>query len=224
MSTINVLILCQRQYGTQSFSQERIIDIKKDVDYLVSTFLKDDNVNINLEYLTEGMDHEDDIMTYKMTFDSENEETNEFVKNHTNHYSFILIGGCPHTLFNEFNEQNVHLLSKMLKEGGKMLLTLSKLKNFGQWYGNTKNSFLKYFTLIQDDPKMIFEKTLGYKFKSRKSARRTSRKSTRRTSRKSTRRTSRKSTRKTSRKSTRKTSRKSIRKTSRKSTRKTTRR
>ena len=226
--TINVLVLCQRSYGTQAFKKEYITTIEKDINYLIHLNSDDDDDIIVTDFLTTGLNHPDDKMTFKINFDYKNRETLEFVRDHQNYYSYIVIGGCP---FYIFNKQNVYLLSNILKENGNIIISPSNNPKFKQWFEQNETIFQSFFNIIEDKPKIIMKKKrtkrkadtiiiddedndedqkTSYNFKTfkRKSIRKT-RKSVRKT-RKSVRKT-RKSIRKT-RKSVRKT-RKSVRKT-----------
>jgi hypothetical protein len=235
MSNINdlskVLVLCQREYGTRNFNQDHIKRIHKDIITLRE--LTGDNKKPVIEYLTKGIGHPYDKMTFKLDFDHRNIETNIFIsKNIENKYSYIIIGYCPYFIF---SKENVNLLSKILKENGLLIFSPSDGPEYTGWFENVRQNFETFFNIIFLEPKIIMQKIqiekqpnvidlishdedhekVGNRFKSKKASRKSkkaSRKS-RKASRKS-KKASRKS-KKASRKS-RKVSRKS-RKTSRKS-------
>lgn len=153
--TINVLVLCQRSYGTQAFKKEYITTIEKDINYLIHLNSDYDDDIIVTDFLTTGLNHPDDKMTFKINFDYKNRETLEFVRDHQNYYSYIVIGGCP---FYIFNKQNVYLLSNILKENGNIIISPSDNPKFKQWFEQNETIFQSFFNIVEDKPKIIMKK------------------------------------------------------------------
>jgi hypothetical protein len=165
---IKVLVLCQRKYGTKGFNKKDIEEIDKDIEFL-RKFEGYDHIEdiddiediediIDIDYLTKGFDDKEDVMSFNIDFDYRNRETIDFVMNHMddNHnYHYIIIGGCPHYIF---NEQNIRLLSEILKKNGKIIFSKSYMKNFDNWYKMVEKDFLSSFHKISDDPKIILQK------------------------------------------------------------------
>ena len=156
--SINVLILCQRYQGTRTFNKDNVLSIDKDIEYLINLNSLDtlDNDIIIKDYLTTGLGHIDDRMTFNIDFDYKNKETIDFVEEHLNHYNFIVIGTCPFTVF---NDNNVKLLSNILKQGGQIIINPSDRKaSFNIWIEHTIKSFEKFFNIIEQKPKFIMRK------------------------------------------------------------------
>jgi hypothetical protein len=161
---IKVLVLCQRKYGTKGFNKKDIEEIDKDIEFLRKfegydyEDIEDIEDIIDIDYLTKGFDDKEDVMSFNIDFDYRNRETIDFVMNHMddNHnYHYIIIGGCPHYIF---NEQNIRLLSEILKKNGKIIFSKSYMKNFDNWYKMVEKDFLSSFHKISDDPKIVLQK------------------------------------------------------------------
>jgi len=154
---IKVLVLCQRKYGTKGFKKKDIEEIDQDIEFLRKIEGYDDDI-IDIDYLTKGFDDKDDVMSFNIDFDYRNRETIDFVMNHMDddyNYHYIIIGGCPHYIF---NEKNIRLLSEILKKNGKIIFSKSYMKNFDNWYKMVEKDFLSSFHKISDHPKIILQK------------------------------------------------------------------
>ena len=114
-NTINVLVLCQRYGGSSAFNIKQVKNIQKDIDYIMKlNGLNKDSEIVITDFLTTGYNDPNDKMTFNIEFDSGNRKAIEFVLQHESFYNFIVIGGCPFTMF---NNNNVKLLSHILKKG-----------------------------------------------------------------------------------------------------------
>jgi len=160
--TTNVLVLCQREKGNilyTGFSYENIYNI---VYKPINMFLHpEEKCNLNIEYMTTGVDHKDDKMTHHLFFGfhPNNKEFVEFVKNHIKYYSYIIFGACPPVDFCRKNAlANIKTLNNLLKNNGKILFPwLRKNTDYKNWdpcfaYKNL------FFETITDDPFLILKK------------------------------------------------------------------
>ena len=155
---MNVLVLCQRSGGSYSFDREIIKSIERDIDYLINLnglHKKDKKDKIIIDYLTDGLGHIQDQMTFNMIFDFKDKNTIDFVEQHLKYYNFIVIGGCPYTVF---NNNNIELLSHILKQNGQIIINPSQKKNFNIWIEKVINEFKIFFNVIEKEPKFIMEK------------------------------------------------------------------
>jgi hypothetical protein len=152
---MNVLVLCQRSGGTYSFDREIIKSIERDIDYLINLNGLHKKDKIIIDYLTDGLGHTQDQMTFNMIFDFKDKNTIDFVEQHLKYYNFIVIGGCPYTVF---NNNNIELLSHILKQNGQIIIHASQKKNFNIWIEKVINEFKIFFNVIEKEPKFIMEK------------------------------------------------------------------
>ena len=152
-TSIKALVLCERKFGTHSFNQKNVDRIYSDIEFLKRISGDDPDEIVIIDYLTTGFNQPDDVMTFNFQFDYRNRQTQEFVRDHIKHYSYIVIGECP---FYIFNDNNVELLSQILKDNGKIIISPSDNKAFKSWIDQTK--FLSKFTKIMDEPKIVLEK------------------------------------------------------------------
>ena len=164
--TTNILVLCQREKGDilyTGFSYKNINDI---VYKPINMFLNpEEKCNLNIEYMTTGVDHKDDKMTHNLFFGfhPRNEEFIEFVKNHIKYYSYIIFGACPPVDFCRKNAlANIKTLNNLLKNNGKILFPwLRKNTDYKNWdpcfaYKNL------FFETITDDPFLILKKKYNF--------------------------------------------------------------
>ena len=165
-TSIKVLVLCERIFGTQSFDKKNVDRVESDIRFLKQISGDDPNEIEVTDYLTDGRGHPDDVMTFNFQFDYRNRKTQEFVRDiviTNSQYSYIVIGGCPYTIF---NKENVELLYEILKDNGKIIIVPSDSKNFGSWLRFT--SFLTKFEKIMDKPKIVLQKKIEPEQKRRK--------------------------------------------------------
>jgi len=92
-----ILILCQREYGTYAFDSTRYLKMKDDINYVKK--ILNQQIYKNIEYMTRGLNHKDDKMTYNMDFNSDTIEFTDFLKKNRNSYDIIIIAFCPHPIF-----------------------------------------------------------------------------------------------------------------------------
>jgi len=144
-----VLVLCQRKDGIVSFQQTDIETIEEDIKHALGEMPE------KIEYLTDGFGKLGDVMDYPFVLGN-HPDFLSFLQGHTEYYSHIVIGGCPHFMFTDM--QNIEYLSRLLKRGGKIIFNKSDSNPFKGWISITKPFFEEYFTTFSENPKLIMIK------------------------------------------------------------------